>query len=79
MPLKNKKFFICKDTYSMIGLSVPDKSSFSFEYEVTMRDCNRQIHWMFSKDKKGLAKAKKVKDLFDSLYAELEQIVGSQP
>lgn len=80
MPLKNKKFFICKDTLSMVALHVPDKNSYSIEYEVTMRDCNRQIHWLFSKDKAGLAKAKKVKDLFDSLYQELEQIVNrSQP
>jgi hypothetical protein len=75
MPLKNKKFFIDTRTYSMIGLDVPDKKSYSIEYEVTMRDCNRQIHWMFSKDKKGLTKAKKVAEFFNALHEELKENV----
>jgi hypothetical protein len=71
--LKKKRFFLEKDTNSMIALRVPDKKDYTVEYEVIMRDCNRQIHWCFSADKKGLAKAKKVADFFNSLYEELKQ------
>lgn len=73
MALKYTRFFLCKDTDSSIRLDVPLAKHFMSEYEVTMRDCSRQIHWLFSTDKKGLAKAKKVAELFTSIATEIEE------
>lgn len=72
--LKNKRFFLCNDTLSTISLQVPDsKYRFDTSYEVTMRDCSRQIHWMFESNRAGLAKVKKVAKFYNELQAELEQ------
>lgn len=74
--LKDQRFFICNDTLSTISLQVPnEKYRFDDSYEVTMRDCSRQIHWVFSNDIKGLRKAAKVAKFFASLQADLERVV----
>lgn len=75
--LKDKRFFLAKDVNSAIMLSVPEKKHSWSEYDVTMRDCNRQIEWSFSVDKKGLAKIRKVCDLFNSIRDELEEKLSS--
>jgi predicted P-loop ATPase/GTPase len=76
--MKNKRFFLAKDVLSTIAVSVPDKKMFSDEYEVTMRDCSRQIHWLFPNNRKGLAKARKVAKFFNELVASLESKVGNK-
>ena len=76
--LKNRRFFLCRDTLSTIDLQVPDAKQYSNEYEVTMRDCSRQIHWLFDVNRAGLAKAKKVAKFWNELVAELEQKLGSK-
>lgn len=77
--LKDKRFFLCRDTLSTIALQVPSpKYRFDDTYEVTMRDCGRQIHWLFSNDKKGLAKVKKVAKFYNELQAELERSIAEQ-
>lgn len=76
--MKSKRFFICRDTLSTISLEVPDKKNYSTDYEVTMRDCSRQIHWLFDVNRAGLAKAKKVAKFWNELVAELEQKLGSK-
>jgi hypothetical protein len=48
------------------------------EFEVTMRDCSRQTHWMFSADRRGLAKAKKVAKFFNDLVAAIEEQKGKK-
>lgn len=77
--MKDKRFFLCKDTLSTVALQVPNgKYAFDNTYEVTMRDCARQIHWIFNNDKKGLAKVKKVAKFYNDLQAELERSVAEQ-
>lgn len=77
--MKSKRFFLCKDTLSTVALEVPsEKYAFDNTYEVTMRDCNRQIHWIFSNNKKGLVKVKKVAKFWNELQAELERSLAEQ-
>lgn len=76
--LKNKRFFIDSKVLSTIALQVPTFKHFDDEYEVTLRDCSRQIHWLFSANKRGLAKARKVAKFFNELVADLETKVGSK-
>lgn len=77
--MKNKRFFLCNDTLSTISLQVPSqKYVFDDNYEVTMRDCSRQIHWIFNNNKRGLDKAKKVAKFYNELQAELERSVAEQ-
>ena len=77
--MKDKRFFLCKDTLSTLAVQVPNqKYAFDDNYEVTMRDCGRQIHWVFSNNKKGLAKVKKVAAFYNDLQAELERSVAEQ-
>lgn len=77
--MKGKRFFLCSDTLSTVSLQVPSqKYSFDDTYEVTMRDCSRQIHWIFSNNKKGLAKVKKVAKFYNELQAELERSITEQ-
>lgn len=77
--MKNKRFFLCKDTLSTLAVNVPEsKYVFDDTYEVTMRDCSRQIHWIFNNNKKGLAKVKKVAKFYNELQAELERSVAEQ-
>ena len=77
--LRNKRFFICADTLSTVALEVPSaKYLFDDTYEVTMRDCSRQIHWIFNNNKKGLAKVKKVAKFYNELQEELERSVAEQ-
>lgn len=75
--MKSKRMFICSETLSTLALTVPSaKHSFDTSYEVTARDCSRQIHWLFSRDRAGLRKARKVAKFFNDLVAELEEKVG---
>lgn len=70
--LRNKRFFICADTLSTIALEVPSaKYLFDDTYEVTMRDCSRQIHWIFNNNKQGLAKVSKVAKFFNELEQDM--------
>ena len=74
--MKSKRFFLWKDTLSTLAVQVPDKIMFGTpDYEVTMRDCSRQIHWLFPVDRKGLAKARKVAKFFNELVEALESKV----
>lgn len=71
--LKNKRFFIDPETLSTISLQVPSEEyRFDNNYEVTMRDCSRQIHWLFDNNRKGLTKVKKVAKFFNELQADIE-------
>ena len=76
--MKNKRFFLCRDTLSTIDLQVPDTKNYSNEYEVTMRDCSRQIHWLFEPTRAGLAKAKRVAAFWNELVEELQSKLGSK-
>ena len=76
--MKNKRFFLCRDTLSTVDLQVPDKKNYSTEYEVTMRDCSRQIHWLFEPTRSGLAKAKKVAAFWNELVEEIQSKLGSK-
>ena len=74
MPNFKKRFFISKDVLSTIALRVPDpKDKWDKEWEVTMRDCSRQIHWLFTSNRSGLAKAKRVAAFFDYLVESMEK------
>ncbi len=70
--LKKKRFFLSSDVLSTIALNVPSFRHFDNEYEVTMRDCSRQIHWLFPTTRAGLAKAKKVAKFFTELAEGIE-------
>lgn len=70
--LKDKRFFLSSDVLSTIALKVPSFKHYDTEYEVTLRDCSRQIHWLFPTSRKGLAKAKKVAVFFASLADDIE-------
>lgn len=73
MKTKNTRFFLCKDTLSTIACKEPERSSkWDNEWEVTMRDCSRQIHWLFPESKTGLAKARKVAQFFTELVLDIE-------
>lgn len=74
--MKSKRFFICRDTLSTIAVTKPSGVGFDNEWEVTMRDCSRQIHWLFPETRGGLAKAKKVAKFFNELVQALEEKVG---
>ena len=76
--MKSKRFFLCRDTLSTIDLQVPDAKQYSNEYEVTMRDCSRQIHWLFEPTRAGVAKAKRVAAFWNDLVAELESKLRSK-
>ena len=77
--MKSKRFFLCKETLSTLALEVPsEKYAFDDNYEVTMRDCSRQIHWIFSNNNKGLTKVRKVTKFWNELQAELERSVAEQ-
>lgn len=78
--LKSSRMFIENDPESKSGifLSVPGREFYNSEYEVTMRDCNRQIHWLFLPNKKGIAKAKKVVGFYTALLAELEATMAAK-
>ena len=76
--LKKKRFFLSSDVLSTIALNVPSFRHFDNEYEVTMRDCSRQIHWLFPTTRAGLAKAKKVAKFWNELVEELEQRIGKR-
>lgn len=77
--LRNKRMFICPDTLSTIALEVPDKKYvFDNTYEVTMRDCSRQIHWIFDNSKKGLTKVTKVAKFYNELQAEIERSIAEE-
>lgn len=77
--LRDKRMFICNDTLSTLALEVPDKKfAFDNTYEVTMRDCGRQIHWIFDNNKKGLSKVKKVAQFYNDLQAEIERSIAEQ-
>lgn len=73
--------FICSDTLSTIALTVPDQrysgllSMDERLYEVVMRDCSRQIHWMFPSTKQGVVKARKVANFFTELADGIESIL----
>lgn len=72
--MKNKRFFLCSDTLSTIAVKEPDRSSkWDNEWEVTMRDCSRQIHWLFPETKSGLAKAYKVANFYNELAVSIEK------
>jgi len=71
--LKDKRFFLTKDVNSAIMLEVPNMKGYNTYYTTILRDCNRQIEWSFSVDKKGLAKIRKVCDLFNSIRDEIEE------
>lgn len=71
--MKSKRFFICSDTLSTLAAKEPDRSSkWDNEWEVTMRDCSRQIHWLFPETKAGLAKAKRVAAFYSELAVAIE-------
>lgn len=73
MAKRNKRFFLCKDTLSTIALKEPERSSkWDIEWEVTMRDCARQIHWIFNENRAGLAKARKAAKFFTDLSLAIE-------
>lgn len=73
MLLKNKRFFLCNDTLSTIAVKAPDNTSkWDNEWEVTMRDCSRQIHWLFPETRAGLAKVRKVAAFYSELAAAIE-------
>lgn len=74
--LKDKRFFLTKDVNSAIMLEVPKKKSYLTDYSVLMRDCSRQIEWGFAPNKVGLAKIKKVCDLFNSIRDEIEESIA---
>lgn len=74
--LKKKRFFLASDVLSTIALNVPSFKHYDNEYEVTMRDCSRQIHWLFPVTRAGLTKAKKVAKFFNELVDDLESKVG---
>lgn len=81
MKLKNKRFFLeptSSDVKSTVFLSVPSKKVYREEYEVTMRDCSRQIHYCFSVNRAGLAKVKKLKELFTQLQEAIESEVNAK-
>lgn len=72
--VRNKRFFICNDTLSTISVEVPASVVYGTpDYEVTMRDCSRQIHWLFPVTRKGLTKARKVAEFYNSLVEALEE------
>lgn len=74
--MKAKRFFICRETLSTIAVQ-PPLEGWS-EWEVTMRDCSRQIHWLFPETRGGLAKARKVAKFFNELVQALEEKVGKR-
>lgn len=79
--MRNKRFFLCSDTLSTINLIVPKTRGLFTqydEYEVTMRDCSRQIHWMFPVSRSGLAKAKKVAKFFSELEEDIANKLASK-
>lgn len=56
---------------------MPERTSkWDNEVEVTMRDCSRQIHWLFPETRAGLAKARKVAKFFKELVEHIEGKVG---
>lgn len=71
--MKDKRFFLWKDTLSTLAVKVPDPKNYDPDFEVTMRDCSRQIHWMFPVSKAGLAKAKKIAAFYKELVEDLEK------
>lgn len=79
MAKRTKRFFLCKDTLSTIALKEPERSSkWDNEWEVTMRDCSRQIHWLFPETKAGLHKARKVAKFFTDLALYIESKLGEK-
>lgn len=75
--MKSKRFFLARDVLSTIAVSFPNKKhKWDQEVEVTMRDCSRQIHWLFPETRAGLAKAKKVAKFFAELVEHIEGKVG---
>lgn len=77
--MKNKRFFLCSNTLSTIAVKAPDKQvSWDNEWEVTMRDCSRQIHWLFPESRSGLAKAKKVAAFYSELAQAIESSIDSR-
>ena len=76
--LKDRRFFLANNVNSMIALYVPNKKDYREEYEVVMRDCNRQIHWCFTNDKRGLAKVRKVVALFTDLQKDIERSLANE-
>ena len=73
MTIKNKRFFLSKDVLSTIALNIPTFKHYDNEYEVVMRDCSRQIHWLFPVNRAGLAKAKKVAKFYNELVEGIQQ------
>lgn len=72
--MKSNRFFICRDTLSTIAANIPTgKIKWDDEWEVVMRDCSRQIHWLFSENRTGLRKAKKVAAFWNSFVEALEK------
>ena len=75
--LRNKRFFLCSDTLSTVAVKLPARlSKWDNEVEVTMRDCSRQIHWMFPETRKGLAKARKLAKFYAELVEHIEGRIG---
>ena len=71
--MKSKRFFLASDVLSTVAVKFPDKKhKWDNEIEVTMRDCSRQIHWLFTLNRSGLAKARKLAKFWTELAEELE-------
>ena len=77
--MKSKRFFLARDVLSTIAVSFPNKKhKWDQEVEVTMRDRSRQIHWLFTLNRSGLAKARRVAKFWNELVEELEQRIGKR-
>ena len=77
--MKSKRFFLARDVLSTIAVSFPNKKhKWDQEVEVTMRDCSRQIHWLFTLNRSGLAKARRVAKFWNELVEELESRIGKR-
>lgn len=74
--MKSKRFFLASNVLSTIAVHIPSGSKWDNEVEVTMRDCSRQIHWLFPETRSGLAKARKVAKFFTELVEHIEGKVG---
>lgn len=73
--MKNKRFFLCRETLATVAVEVPDRTRMfgTPEYEVTLRDCSRQIHFLFPVTRAGLAKANKLAKFFTELAIDLDE------
>lgn len=75
--MKSKRFFLASNVLSTVAVRMPERTSkWDNEVEVTMRDCSRQIHWLFPETRAGLAKARKVAKFFKELVEHIEGKVG---